>query len=147
MRVRMRSLPTYRQALMGELEPVEYVERGRTMARSPSRSGRERDTLEHVAYEWERRRSRSPPRRAAARGTATVEQHFFDPLITVPAMPAYGGREWDFDPMVQESLVAPVYNHPAICYYPNGDDRGAESPVYVPTSGPFAPGGPLSTLG
>jgi len=49
--------------------------------------------------------------------------------------------------MVQESLVAPVYNHSAICYYPDGDDCGAESPVYVPTSGPFAPGGPLSNTG
>jgi hypothetical protein len=48
--VRTRSPPTYRQALERDLEAMD---RGRTLQRSPARSGRERDYLAHATEEWQ----------------------------------------------------------------------------------------------
>lgn len=131
-RVCTRSPPTYRQAVLAEWE---YTGRGRSMEHSPPHSGHVRDVLEHAMEEWERRRSRSPPRRVAA--------------FQEPQMEMSGAQEqhleWDFDPMALEAqqLLPPRCHHPMICYSPERDDDRVESPVYVPVSKVFAP----TTLG
>lgn len=90
--------------------PLEYTGCGRSMERSPSRSGWERDILVHATEDWERCRSRSPPRRVAA---------FQDPLLEMAAAHEHH-QEWEFDPMVLEAqqLMAPRCYHPMICYSP-----------------------------
>jgi hypothetical protein len=62
-----RSPPSYRQAGAREKEPMycwaedmEPMDHGRSWFRSPSRSAREMEYLQHAGEDWECRRSRSP---------------------------------------------------------------------------------------
>lgn len=137
-RVRTRSPPSYRQAVLGG---IELMERGRTIHRSPPRSGRERELIEHatVTEDWERRRSRSPPRGPPGRSDEMRRmREFVDPLEQGLAGSEHhhGGR--DFDPMVHESQCAAF--QPARCYSPaDGDTDRVKSPVYVLVSDSFVP--------
>lgn len=122
-RVRTRSPPTYRQALMGE---QQQMVRGRAEHRSPPRSAREREALAHASEDWERRRSRSPPRRAPCCNTIAIDDQLVHTWVGQQSLQP----SRDFDPMLDESLG--VFSFP-------GEGLQMPSPVYVPVSASFVP--------
>lgn len=133
-RVRTGSPPTYRQALLEHSEPMDG---GRTMLRSPPRSGWEHDGLDHAAEGWERRRSRSPPRRGPNSNFLQAPPLLQDPLADMFAAPKTRHDAWGFDPMILESqrMEAVMCHQPASCYSPDDGLDKVPSPEYVPVSG------------
>lgn len=112
------------------------MDRGRTIRRSPARSGHVREYMLHTTEDWERRRSRSPACRSG-NYLHRQESHrqLQDPLIdvvTAPAVEPSYFSAWELDPMVQESQGW-VQRHLS-CYSPDGGDKRVFSPVYKPDS-------------
>jgi hypothetical protein len=105
----------------------EFLDRGRSWSRSPSRSARGRELLQHASEDWERRRSRSPVRHSARHIMSMPVSP--DPMLHVYREPvaAGGSRTWEEDPMVHEFLFHCAASQP--CFSPDNSGEAIDSPM------------------
>lgn len=134
-RVRTRSLPSYRCALVRDQAPTN---RGCPNSRSPVKGGRVRDYLPHTSEDWEQRRSCSPARQTSARVLVS-----YDPLIDLcrvhgDSMSQETFTTHDEDPMIREALLVPTSAIAPMRFSPDDGGEVVRSLEYRPVSSLWA---------